>query len=116
MLGLLHVPFKVSLAAVILTALAATALVRVRMGPLQLRGADPRAGGAVVRLAWPALALALTLAVVLIPVFRAGAPSVLSQNGDAVLATESVEFVQGQVACGHGVRVTGARARIKRSC
>jgi hypothetical protein len=93
-LGLLHVPFKVSLAVVLVAGLAGTAFVRLRGGPMSVRGVDPRAGGAVVRLLWPAFVLALVLAVVLIPLFRVGAPTVLGQNGDAVLATETVEFVQ----------------------
>lgn len=93
-LGVLHVPFKVSLALVLAAGLLGAVLVRRRMGPLTLGGRHPKAGGAVVRLVWPAFALALVLAVVLIPLFRAGAPTVLGQNGDAVLATDTVEFVQ----------------------
>ena len=93
-LGVLHVPFKVSLACVLAAGIVAAILVRRHMGPLTLRGRDPEAGGAVVRLVWPAFALTLVLAVVLIPLFRAGVPTVLGQNGDAVLATDTVEFVQ----------------------
>ncbi|MDQ6750575.1 MAG: hypothetical protein M3Z33_07490 [Actinomycetota bacterium] len=93
-LGLVQVPFKVSLALVIAGGTLAGLLARRKLGPLALRGRDPRAGGAVVRLAWPAYVLALVVAIALIPVFRLGTATVLGQNGDAVLATGTVEYVQ----------------------
>jgi hypothetical protein len=93
-LGLLHAPFKASLAIVLVAGVVAALLVRRRMGPLALRGRDPAAGGAIVRLGWPTFVLALGVAILLIPLFRERVPTVLGQNGDAVLATGTVEFVQ----------------------
>lgn len=93
-LGLLHSPFKLSLALVLAAGAVSAGLVRRRHGPLPLRGEEPGAGGALVRLGWPAFLLALSVAILLIPLFRAQQPTVLGQNGDAVLAIETVDFVQ----------------------
>ncbi len=94
LLGLLQFPFKASLAIVIVGGFVASLIARRSFGPLALRGRDPRAGGAVARIVWPAFVLTLVVAIALIPVFRLGQATVLGQNGDAVLATGTVEYLQ----------------------
>jgi hypothetical protein len=93
-LGVMQVPFKISLTIVVAGGLLAALAARRKLGPLALRARDREAGGAVARLVWPAYVLALVAAIALIPVFRLGQATVLGQNGDAVLATGTVEYLQ----------------------
>ncbi|TML25262.1 MAG: hypothetical protein E6G30_10455 [Actinobacteria bacterium] len=88
-LGLLHVPFGVSLPLVLGGNAVSAVALRVRRRPLA-RPAEP----ARTRLLWPVcLGLAIGV-VVLTPSLRAGFATVPGQNGDAVLAVGSAELVK----------------------
>jgi hypothetical protein len=92
-LGLVQVPFTAALVIVLAAGALSALIVRVRAGPLPAT-ADDEAGGAIARLAWPAYICALIIAIALVPVFRIGTATVLGQNGDAVLAVGTVDFVK----------------------
>lgn len=94
-LGLLHVPYGAGLAVVLIAGLASTVAVRLRLGPARVDpGRSAAAGGWIGRVAIPAWIAGLVIAVALIPVLREGFPTVLGQNGDAVLAVGSAELVK----------------------
>ena len=89
-LGLLHVPFDVSLALVLAVAVGAALRYGLRLRP------RPRAsaGASIVRLGVP-LALATIVALIsLIPIFRAGFETIPGQNGDAILVSGSAVLVE----------------------
>ncbi|MDQ3609690.1 MAG: hypothetical protein M3459_12440, partial [Actinomycetota bacterium] len=90
-LGLVGVPFTWSLPVV----LGGSALAAVAM---HARGGWPRLpafdGRRVLAIAMPLLLAALVAAVALIPVLRTGFATVIGQNGDAVLAVGTAEFLQ----------------------
>lgn len=95
-LGLLHVPFDVSLAVVLAAGAVAAVALRVRRGGIDAPGerAARRSGGRAAALAAPTYLVLLIFAIALIPVFRAGEATVLGQNGDAILAVGSTVLVQ----------------------
>jgi hypothetical protein len=94
-LGLLHVPFGVSLPLVVAAGGAGGVAVRLRRGPLraELTPGQPAAGPAE-RVAWPALVAAVVAIVALSPVWRTGFATVVGQNGDVVLAVGSADLVK----------------------
>ena len=95
MLGILRVPFELSLAAVIAAGAIATVMAHARLGPARPRPADvERAGSPTLRLAWPAYVAALLVALTLLPAFRVGSVAVLGQNPDAHLVTGAAEVVR----------------------
>jgi hypothetical protein len=87
-LGLLHVPFGVSLPAVAAAGIASALAVRVRQGPARANGRFAE------RLGWPLLLGLVIAAVALSPVWRTGFGTVVGQNGDVVLAVGSAELVK----------------------
>jgi hypothetical protein len=98
-LGLLHVPLAVSLAAVI--AVAAIANVReLRQRGRRSAGAADAGAARAARAAWIVrIALPITLAGVvalisLLPSFRSGYASVPGQNGDAILVVGTAELLE----------------------
>jgi hypothetical protein len=86
LLGLLHVPLTVSLA-VVLVAFAALAVVVFRRGPRT----RPRASALTLA---PLAVGVLIAAVACLPSIRTGFPAVQGQNGDAVLAVGTADFLQ----------------------
>ena len=103
-LGFAHVPLPVSVALLVVTGAAAGALMRVRDGPLRGEAADlQRAGGRLLRLGWP-IYLALVVACIsLIPTFRANYVTLMGQNGDAILAAGTADFLQNSPPRGEDV-------------
>jgi hypothetical protein len=101
-LGVLHVPFAVSLSAVLAAALVADAWVLRNGGRRGIRagapGAGPRAGApsasARRRIALPLALAAIVAAISLVPVFRSGFATIPGQNGDAILVVGSATFVE----------------------
>ena len=99
-LGLLHVPLKVSLAIVVVAAALAAALSVARGGAGRGRPdvAQRRAAAANVsvltRTALPLLLAAIVASVSLIPIFRSGFATVPGQNGDAVLVVGSAVLLE----------------------
>ena len=87
-LGLLHIPLSISVWLVI-GAGAVLAAYAVRRGP-----ALPAGQLAPVRIGVPLALAALVAAIMLLPSFRAGFPTVPGQNGDAVLAVGTADFLQ----------------------
>jgi hypothetical protein len=89
-LGLLHVPLKVSIA-VVPAAGAVLAIVawRRRASAATAPRLDP-----VVHVAVPLALAALIAALALLPTFRAGFATVQGQNGDAVLAVGTADFLR----------------------
>jgi hypothetical protein len=95
LLGFLRVPFDASLPLVAVLGAAASATARARLGPARAEAAElERAGGVGLRLLWPAYLAIVIAAIALLPVFRAGFATVVGQNGDAVLAVGTAEFLQ----------------------
>lgn len=89
-LGLLHVPFDVSLGLV----LAAALLAALRYGlPLRVRRRPP-AASSLLRLALPLMLAAVVGLISLIPVFRSGFETIPGQNGDAILVAGSAVLVE----------------------
>ncbi len=91
-LGLLHVPLKISLAVVIVTAAAATLHARRRPGAPTT--ADGAGGPAVIRVAVPLLLAALVGGISLIPIFRSGFATVPGQNGDAIMVVGTAVLLE----------------------
>ncbi len=90
-LGLLHVPFHVSLVVVIVAALAADARSFLRQGGVSL----PRPSESVVtRVVLPLLLAAIVGLVSLVPIFRSGFATVPGENGDAILVVGSAVLVE----------------------
>src|SRR4051794_10952026 len=87
-LGLLHVPLPVSLG-VVLACGVVLGVVALRRPPR----AGPR-GDRVVSLAVPLALAALIAAIALLPSFRAGFATVQGQNGDAILAVGTADFLR----------------------
>jgi len=87
-LGLIHVPMALALAAVLLGGAAGAAAVRRRHGPL------PRQPDWPLRIALPLFVATLIGAIALLPVFRSGFATVHGQNGDAVIAVGVAELLQ----------------------
>jgi hypothetical protein len=90
-LGLLRVPFAWSLPVVLVGSALAAVAVHARGGRPRLPALDARR---VAAIALPLLLAALVAAVTLVPVFRTGFATVIGQNGDAVLAVGTAEFLQ----------------------
>jgi hypothetical protein len=90
LLGFLRVPFDASLPLVAAAGAAASIYARARLGPHD----TPPAHGRALGLAWPAYLAIVIAAIALVPVFRAGFATVVGQNGDAVLAVGTAEFLQ----------------------
>ena len=88
-LGLFHVPLKASLAITLAAAAALALLARRHHGD-----AEASATGRTARLAAPLALAALIAAIALLPSFRAGFATVQGQNGDAVLAVGTAEFLR----------------------
>ncbi|MDQ6804737.1 MAG: hypothetical protein M3065_07170 [Actinomycetota bacterium] len=96
-LGLLHVPLKVSLAAVIAVAVIATARVLRRSGDdgVPAAAATPAASAPwILRVGLPLAIVALVALVSLLPSFRSGFASVPGQNGDAILVVGTAELLE----------------------
>jgi hypothetical protein len=89
-LGLLHLPFHVSLPAVLVVALIADAHSIRQHGSLRVRPAS----GFATRAALPLLLAAVVGLISLIPIFRSGFATVPGQNGDAVLVVGSAVLVE----------------------
>ncbi len=87
-LGLLHVPLKVSLAIVILAA-ALTAALSVARGTRGGASEGSTRESALTRIALPFALAAIVAAISLIPIFRSGFATVPGQNGDAILVVGS---------------------------
>lgn len=85
-LGYAGVPFDASIVVVTLAGLAAAAYA------LRERGVPERPALATV--AWPAYVAALLACVALIPMFRAGFPTVVGQGSDSHLAAGTARFLQ----------------------
>jgi len=87
-LGLLHVPLDASLAVVLAAGVA--------LGVLAWRRREPAVArpDRVVHIAVPLALAALIAALALLPTFRAGFATVQGQNGDAVLAVGTAEFLR----------------------
>jgi hypothetical protein len=90
-LGLLHVPLRVSLAVILVLAIAA--------GVRQLRrgaGAARTAPGTGwrTRIGLPLALAAIVAAISLLPIFRADMATVPGQNGDAILVVGSAELLE----------------------
>jgi hypothetical protein len=90
-LGLLRVPFAWSLPVVLVGGALAAVAVHARGGRPRLPALDARRVAAIVL---PLLLAVLVAAVTLVPVFRTGFATVIGQNGDAVLAVGTAEFLQ----------------------
>lgn len=94
-LGLLHVPLKVSLAVVIVASLLLATIVQGRT-----RAASGRAVAAAavprfaLRIALPLFLAALVGLISLVPVFRSGFATVPGQNGDAVLVVGTAVLLE----------------------
>jgi hypothetical protein len=84
-LGLVHVPFGVSLPLVLAAGAGSGIAVRVARGPWRETGA------ALLR---PAYVAAVVAVVALSPVWRTGFSTVVGQNGDVVLAVGSAQLVK----------------------
>jgi hypothetical protein len=84
-LGLVHVPFGVSLPLVLAAGVGAGIAVRLRRGPWG------EAGTGLLRPAYVAVVVAV---VALSPVWRTGFSTVVGQNGDVVLAVGSARLVK----------------------
>ncbi len=84
-LGLVHVPFGVSLPLVLAAGAIAAVAVRVRRGPWS---------GAAAGAAGPAYVAIVVAVVALSPVWRTGFATVVGQNGDVVLAVGSAQLVK----------------------
>ena len=95
-LGIVHVPFAVSLAVV----LAAGAGATLRWGVFGSRSSSsaasesPSSEGRVMRLGLPLALAALIGLISLIPIFRSGFETIPGQNGDAILVAGSAELVK----------------------
>lgn len=93
-LGFLHIPIEASLAIVVGGGAVAGVLLRRRRGPARAPAEDlAPAGGVALRLLWPAYIVALIVSITLIPTWRAGFASTTGQNGDAVVAAGTAEFL-----------------------
>ena len=95
-LGLLHVPLKVSLAIVIVAAALAAAFSVARGGVDRGR---PSAGitadrSLLARVALPFALAAIVASISLIPIFRSGLATVPGQNGDAILVVGSAVLLE----------------------
>jgi hypothetical protein len=98
-LGLLHVPLAVSLAAVIAAALIATVLVIRRARDATAAADDAGTAAAsgisrVLRIGLPIALAALVALISLLPSFRSGYASVPGQNGDAILVVGTAELLE----------------------
>ena len=91
LLGLLQVPFAWSLPVVLSGSALAAVAVHVSAGRPRMPVFD---GRRVLAIAMPLLLAALVAAVALVPVLRTGFATVIGQNGDAVLAVGTAEFLQ----------------------
>jgi hypothetical protein len=97
-LGLLHVPLKVSLAVVIAAAVIAN--VRAFRRPATSSGAATAAGSAAARGAWivrvalPIMLVAVVALISLLPSFRSGYASVPGENGDAILVVGTAVLLE----------------------
>jgi hypothetical protein len=90
-LGLVGVPFTWSLPVVLGGSALAAVAVHARAGRPRLPAFDSRR---VLAIAMPLALAALVAAVALVPVLRTGFATVIGQNGDAVLAVGTAEFLQ----------------------
>lgn len=94
-LGFAGLPLTLSLIVVVVAGVVSGAVLRVRHGPAAAPPAElERAGGVIVRVAWPAYLAAVIAAVALVPMFRANHATLTGQNGDAVLAVGTAELLQ----------------------
>jgi len=98
-LGLFHVPFKLSLAVVIAAAILAVLRyargARAQPSMAGAAGSAPAPRGArLLRLGAPLVLAALIALVSLIPIFRSGFETVPGQNGDAILVVGSAVLVE----------------------
>lgn len=89
-LGLFHVPLRVALAVVIISALLAD--IRALRDAHQLE--RPARAGLTTRIALPVLLATFVALISLIPIFRSGFATVPGQNGDAILVVGSAELVE----------------------
>ena len=89
LLGFAFVPFEVSLGIVILAGAALAALALRRRGLPTLGGVS----GVLANL-WPLYVAALVAAFVLVPLYRAGYPTVIGDGSDAHLAAGTAQFLQ----------------------
>ncbi|MDQ3768885.1 MAG: hypothetical protein M3370_05315, partial [Actinomycetota bacterium] len=90
-LGLLRVPFAWSLPVVLVGSALAAVAVHGRAGRPRPPAFDGRRVAAIVL---PLLLAGLVAAVALVPVFRTGFATVIGQNGDAVMAVGTAEFLR----------------------
>ena len=88
LLGFAFVPFDVALAVVVAAGLALAVVARRRRGGPLLRGP-------VLANLWPLYVAALVAAFVLVPLYRAGYPTVIGDGSDAHLAAGTAQFLQG---------------------
>jgi hypothetical protein len=86
-LGLVHVPFGISLPLVVGAGVVTGVVARVRLGPWEGIGR----GGELV---WPVYVAVFVAVVALSPVWRTGFSTVVGQNGDVVLAVGSAQLVK----------------------
>ncbi|MGI8411730.1 MAG: hypothetical protein ACR2LV_03285 [Solirubrobacteraceae bacterium] len=94
-LGLLHVPLKVSLTVVIAAALIATLWIRrARPTAPRVESASPAERTVIVRVLLPLLLAGMVGLISLLPIFRAGYATVPGQNGDAILAVGTATLLQ----------------------
>ncbi|MGI8428700.1 MAG: hypothetical protein ACR2OB_05215 [Solirubrobacteraceae bacterium] len=94
-LGVLHVPLKVSLAIVIAGALAASVRVhRTRRGTERTQPAGRTERTAIVRVLLPLALAGMVGLISLLPIFRAGYATIPGQNGDAILAVGTATLLQ----------------------
>lgn len=91
-LGLLHVPLKVSLAVVI--AGAAVAAVWAQRRPVAVPEAQGSERSPLVRIALPATLAAMIALISLVPIFRSGFATVPGQNGDAIMVVGTAVLLE----------------------
>lgn len=96
-LGYAAVPFTVSLALVLLGALALDAFVWVRGRPAARPGGGASAAGSRMSLnglAWPLLLAGALVLIALLPVFRAGFATVIGTGSDGHIATGTAQYLE----------------------
>ena len=108
-LGLLHVPLKVSLAALIAVAVAANAWVLLRPRAHSSSDAESDIGPGtpwLVRVGVPLAVAGIVACIALVPIFRSGYATVPGQNGDAILVVGTAVLLEHHPPTATGVTST----------
>ena len=92
-LGFLHVPFAISLAALLAAGVVSLVPAHGRLGPTDA-GEAVRSGGTALRVAWPGYIALFLIGLALLPAFREGFVTTLGENPDADLVTGAAEVVR----------------------